>query len=54
MACPAPEYAADSGFLGHIRECSVSIVMKELIAVESGHIQIHKSVIVIVTCRYAH
>src|SRR5579863_8035173 len=51
---PSGKTAADSRFLGHITEGPVSVVVKELIAIESGHIQIHKSIIVVIARGHAH
>src|SRR5208337_3112638 len=45
---------ADSRLLGHIREGSVPIVMEKLVAVDAGHVEIDKSIIVVVAGGHSH
>src|SRR5579864_9298929 len=49
-----PSTSANTGLLRHIDECSIAIVMVELVSSESSHVEIFKSVVVVVAHSNAH
>ncbi len=47
-------HPSNSCLLGHVGECTVSIVMEKLVAVDSGHVKIDESIIVVVAGGHSH